>query len=171
MNIESKGSDNRLSYLDGQEYYSFSVLNAVNVTGAAALNLSIYHQDSLTTIDAADFDAGLTFSANGLSAKDMTITTGAGKDEIDLSLSTHNNTVSTGAGDDLVKMGDNLAAGDLLDGGAGTDALGMTSAAAVAASLLTGKALFSNFETLGLVDYLVGAIDIAKLDGMQNLFL
>ena len=171
MNVESKGSDNRLSYLDGQEYYSFSVLNTVNVTGAAALNLSIYHQDSLTTIDAADFDAGLTFSANGLSAKDMTITTGAGKDEIDLSLSTHNNTVSTGAGDDVVKMGDNLAAGDLLDGGAGTDALSMTSAAAVAASLLTGKALFSNFETLGLVDYLIGAVDMAKLDGMQNLSL
>ena len=107
----------------------------------------------------------------------MTITTGAGKDVIDLSVSTKNNTVSTGAGDDMVKMGDNLATGDLLDGGAGTDTLGMNSAAAVAASLLTGtastgfQALFSNFETLGLADYLVGAIDMAKLDGMQNLSL
>ena len=77
----------------------------------------------------------------------------------------------------MVLMGDNLATGDLLDGGADTDTLGMNSATAVAASVLTGtastdfQALFSNFETLGLADYLVGAIDMAKLDGMQNLSL
>ena len=95
MNVESKGSDNLFYYYDD----STSVLNTVNVTGTAALQLDISSQDKLATVDAADFDAGLTFWA-GSDAPNMTVTTGAGKDMIDMSGSTKNNTVSTGAGDD-----------------------------------------------------------------------
>jgi Ca2+-binding RTX toxin-like protein len=172
MNVESMGSDNLFYYYDA----GTSVLNTVNVTGTAALQLDISSQDKLATVNAADFDAGLTFWA-GSDAPNMTVTTGAGKDMIDMSASAKNNTVSTGAGDDKVLMGANLTTGDLLDGGADTDTLGMDSATALAASLLTGtassgfQALFSNFETLALADSLVGNIDMAKLDGMNNLSL
>ena len=120
MNVESMGSDNLFYYYDD----STSVLNTVNVTGDAALQLDISSQDALATVNAAAFDAGLTFWA-GSDAPNMTVTTGAGKDAIDMSASTKNNTVSTGAGDDKVLMGANLATGDLLDGGADTDKLGM----------------------------------------------
>ena len=172
MNVESKGADNQFWYWDD---YGASVLNTVNVTGDAALNLWIYSQEALTTLDAASFDAGLTFGNR--SAKDMTITTGAGKDVIDVTSSTQKNIISTGAGDDTVLTGGNLTTGDLLDGGAGTDTLSMTSAAAVAASALTGmastnfQALFSNFEAISLMDYLTGNIDMAKLDGINYLVL
>ena len=127
-------------------------------------------------LDAASFDAGLTFQCK--SAKGMSITTGAGKDVIDVQWSAKDNVISTGAGDDTVITGDNLAAANLLNGGAGTDTLGMTSAAAIAASALTGtastdlQALFSNFEVLSLADSLgTGTIDMAKLDGMNSLVL
>lgn len=172
MNVESMGSDNLFYYYDS----GTSVLNTVNVTGDAALQLDISSQDKLANVNAADFDAGLTFWARS-DAPNMTVTTGAGKDMIDMSASTKANTVSTGAGDDKVLMGANLATGDLLDGGEGTDTLGMDSATAIAGSALTGtastafQALFSNFETLALADNLVGNIDLAKLDGMQNLSL
>jgi Ca2+-binding RTX toxin-like protein len=190
MNVDSKGSDNLFYYYDN----SNSVLNTVNVTGDAALNLYVYNQDVLATVSAADFDGGLTFS--GWSAKDMTITTGAGKDVIDVQGSAKNNVITTGAGDDTVTIGTgkdkvdagagddkvytlgNMTTGDLLDGGAGSDTLGMTSAIAVAGSALTGtaladfQALFSNFETLSLSDNLGGGtIDMVKLDGMQNVVL
>ena len=172
INVESMGSDNQFWYWDD---YGASMLNTVNVTGDAALNLWIYSQEMLTTLDAASFDAGLTFA--GRSAKDMTITTGAGKDVIDVTWSTQKNTIRTGAGDDTVRTGDNLAAGDLLDGGAGIDTLGMSSAIAVAGSALSGtastdfQALFSDFEAISLMDYLTGNVDMAKLDGINYLVL
>jgi len=173
MNIESKGSDNLLYYYDDNA----SVLNTVNVTGTAALQLDIDQQDKLATVNAANFDGGLTFWAYA-DAPNMTVTTGAGKDVIDMSASAKNETVSTGAGNDKVLMGANLATGDLLDGGAGTDTLGMNSAIALAGSALTGtalagfQALFSNFETLELQDMLVaGTVDMAKLDGMNSVVL
>jgi Ca2+-binding RTX toxin-like protein len=194
MNVESNGSDNLFYYEDYGWWYGKDVLNTVNVTGTAALNLDISSQGVLSTINAASFDAGLTF--DGWSAVNMTITTGAGKDVIDVQWSAMDNVITTGggndtvtigtgkdavdagAGDDTVLTGANLATGDLLDGGAGTDTLGMTSAIAVAGSALTGtastdfQALFSNFETLSLADNLgVGTIDMAKLDGMQNVVL
>ena len=194
VNVESNGSDNLFYYEDYGWLYGKDVLNTVNVTGTAALNLDISSQGVLTTINAADFDAGLTF--DGWSAKSMTITTGAGKDVIDVQWSAMDNVISTGdgndtvtigtgkdhvdagAGDDKVLTGGNMTTGDLLDGGAGSDTLSMNSAIAVAGSALTGtaladfQALFSNFETLSLADNLGGGtIDLVKLDGMQNVVL
>lgn len=191
MNVESKGSDNQLYTYDG--WNGDSVLNTVNVTGTAALNLDISNQDVLATVNAAAFNGGLSFY--GYSAVDMTVTTGAGKDVINLQWSSMNNTISTGdgndiitigtgkdtvnagAGNDLVRTFGNLATGDLLDGGDGTDTLGMTSAAAVTASGLTGaastayQALFSNFEKLAIGTALGGNINLAKFDAMQSLLL
>jgi S-layer protein len=189
LNVESKGSDNQFYYDD----YNNSVLNTVNVTGTAALNLDISNQDVLATVNAAAFDAGLTFT--GGSDVDMSVTTGAGKDVIDLQWSSMNNSISTGAGDDTITIGTgkdavtagagndkviaggNLATGDLLDGGDGIDTLSLTSTAAVAASLLIDtastdyQALTANFEVLEISDALGGDINLAKLDGMQSLKL
>jgi len=113
---------------------------------------------------------------NGLA---ISYTTGTGNDKLDYvnGGTTNKYAANMGAGNDTVLTGNNLATGDLLDGGDGVDTLGMTSAAAIAASVLTGAAstayqgLFSNFETLALSDSLVGDIDMAKLDGMQSLAL
>ena len=112
---------------------------------------------------------------NGLA---ISYTTGTGNDKLDYSWGGASNkyAVDMGAGNDTV-LPNNLETGDLLDGGTGTDILGISSAEALAASALTGtastdyQALFSNFETLGLGDPLLGAIDMDKLDGMQNLSL
>ena len=123
MNVESKGSDNQFDYSDG--WNGTSVLNTVNVTGTAALNLYIRNQDVLATVNAATFNGGLTF--NGWSGVDMSVTTGAGKDVIDLSNSSKNNTISTGAGNDTIVGGsgnDTINAGDGDDDitiGAGND--------------------------------------------------
>ena len=212
MNVESKGSDNQFYYNDAGWWGTDSVLKTVNVTGTAALNLNIENQHVLATVNAAAFDAGLTFT--GRSDVDMSVTTGAGKDLIDLSGSSMNNSISTGAGDDtitggsgkdtinagdgnddititaggndtvnagagddIVRAGDSLTTGDLLDGGDGIDTLSLTSAAAVAASLLIDtastdyQALTANFEVLEISDALGGDINLAKLDGMQSLKL
>jgi len=112
MNVESKGSDNQFYYYD----YNNSVLNTVNVTGTAALNLDISNQNVLATVNAAAFDGGLTF--DGWSAVDMSVTTGAGADVIDLQLSSMNNSISTAAGDDTITGG---SGNDTINAGAGND--------------------------------------------------
>ena len=173
--------------------------NAVNTVDASALTagleMDLYFQGAAAVTGGTGDDYFYDYSAD--SALAISYTTGAGNDTVDLEgggatnlytadtgagndtiiMSTGKDTVTAGADDDTVVAGDNLAAGDLLDGGAGSDTLSMTSAAAIAATALTGaastdfQALFSNFETLGLADFLVGAIDMAKLDGMNNLSL
>ena len=155
--------------------------NAVNTVDASALTagleMDLYFQGAAAVTGGTGDDYFYDYSAD--SALAISYTTGAGNDTVDLEgggatnlytadtgagndtiiMSTGKDTVTAGADDDTVVAGDNLAAGDLLDGGAGTDTLSMTSAAAVAASALTGaastdfQALFSNFETLGLADF------------------
>lgn len=76
----------------------------------------------------------------GVDVADVTVTTGAGDDDVDMSnvLTAMEMTVSTGAGDDTITIGsalvdaaaDGSRVADSIDGGAGTDILSMTSAIA-----------------------------------------
>jgi len=173
--------------------------NAVNTIDASALAAGLemdlqFEGDATVTGGTGDdyfydesADSGLAISYTTGEGNDMvdlwdggatnlyTADTGAGDDHIDMSLS--KDTVNAGAGNDVVVAAGRLATGDLLDGGADSDTLSMTNAAAIAASALAGtastdfQALFSNFETLEISDSLVGALDMAKLDGMQSLKL
>ncbi|AGM41614.1 hypothetical protein SPISAL_07600 [Spiribacter salinus M19-40] len=97
--------------------------------------------DGTLTIDASALDDGEVLTVDGEADADLTVTGGAGADDIDLGAGS--DTISTGAGDDTVRGASVLDATDTLDGGDGTDTL-RTSAALTDIQLLN----VSNFETL-----------------------
>jgi Ca2+-binding RTX toxin-like protein len=97
--------------------------------------------DGTLTIDASALDDGEVLTVDGEADADLTVTGGAGADDIDLGAGS--DTVSTGAGDDTVRGSNVLDATDTLDGGDGDDTL-TTAAALTDIQLLN----VSNFETL-----------------------
>ena len=138
-------------------------LKTLTITGAGGVDINAGAlATTVTTIDAsaATGDVDVTTGNIGTDAGgavdgiDLTVTTGSGADEVDVSavLAGGEVSVSTGAGNDLVTIGAAITnssattSGDVLDGGADTDTLKMTTA--LAQGFTTASNTISNFEAL-----------------------
>lgn len=99
----------------------------VNVTGDTDLDITSVNDD-LTTLDAEDFEGDLTVDLSDADAA-VTVTTGAGED--DITASGHGDTITAGSGNDAVTGGDGV---DTIDGGAGDDTIN----GAAGADVITG---------------------------------
>jgi hypothetical protein len=124
----------------------------INVSGTGSLDINAGAEFALVeTIDASglagDFDVALAARAAASTTKDLTITTGAGSDDVDISLiidaNVDNIIVDLGAGNDRLVLDANTDTGNVIDGGAGTDTLSLD----IAMTAVTA-AYVSNFEVL-----------------------
>ena len=122
----------------------------VTVSGAGDVDLNTLDDNGATngvTVNATGLDGGLTATTG---ANTVSVNSGAGADTVTMG-ATVITAVNTGAGDDTVNLGanDQGSAGTnaTIDGGDGTDTLGVTVAANFDAATLA-KAV--NFETLAL---------------------
>lgn len=122
---------------------------------------------TITTISSADATGGVTI-VNEL-GNGVTFTGGAGKDSIGLGANTK--TINTGAGDDTVVLsGSALGTGGSVEGGEGTDTLGMTSAnAATASAGTTFAGSISGFEKLSVGIVGATANDTVNLANLDNI--
>jgi len=122
---------------------------------------------TITTISSADATGGVTI-VNEL-ANGVTFTGGAGKDSIGLGATTK--TINMGAGDDTVVLsGAALGTGGSVEGGEGTDTLGMTSAnAATASAGTTFAGTISGFEKLSVGIVGATANDTVNLANLDNI--
>jgi len=102
-------------------------------------------------------------------ANGVTFTGGAGKDSIGLGATTK--TINMGAGDDTVVLsGAALGTGGSVEGGEGTDTLGMTSAnAATASAGTTFAGTISGFEKLSVGIVGATANDTVNLANLDNI--
>jgi len=145
---------------------------AITVTGTGSLDINAGAEFALVeTITASgltgDFDVKLANRAADSTTKDLTITSGGGDDDLDLSAladaKVDNITIDAGAGDDRVALDGNTDTGNSIDGGAGTDILSLD-----VAMTATTAAYVSNFETL---EFRMGADvtqDMDLADGMNT---
>lgn len=184
LNVVSSGAKNSVNLSNN------SLANTLTISGAGNLkaNVSI---GALTSINGSAATGNLTLGS--LNANTLLVTTGSGNDTLTIA-ATAATAVSTNAGNDVVTLGSTVAAGSTvalgdgndtllsssgsvatgasasgkitsIDGGAGVDTL--------AASLVNNgnKALFTNFEILGL-DVTGGAtFDTTLLSGITGLKL
>lgn len=105
----------------------------------------------------------------GVDVADVTVTTGSGDDDVDMSnvVTAMEMTVSTGAGDDTITIGsalvdaaaDGSRVADSIDGGAGTDILSMVSATANAHAAITS---ISGIEEITISDTLAHSFTTAN---------
>jgi S-layer protein len=169
LNLATTGAASTVGLLDGA-----AALTKLVVTGDKDLTVTDALEVTVATVDAAAFTGKLsvkttnntttqdaTATGGTVDLVDITINGGSGKDTIDVSANAADNeiAVNAGAGDDTLTIGAILAnasassAGDVLDGGDGTDTLvadvDLVDAVAVATAL-TGV---SGFETLSLVGF------------------
>lgn len=157
LNITSSGAKNKV-------ILGTTAVDTVNVTGAAALDLGALNA-AVTTLGAAAATGGVTAALAGTKA---TVTTGSGKDVIDVAAVVGVVKVSTGAGNDTVKVGAATIDGSSsFDGGDGRDTIQITDGAKLTAA--AGK-LFTNFEVLatgtGQNNY-----DLANIAGIDTVLV
>jgi Ca2+-binding RTX toxin-like protein len=121
----------------GTAAFQMSGVNtATTITGSAGIDNLIGHASSATSIDGgAGADSITAGSGND------TILGGAGNDSI--TSGSGNDSINAGDGNDTITVAANLASGDVIDGGAGTDTL-LASAAIAAAAAAT----VSNVEVI-----------------------
>ena len=152
----------------------------LNVTGDANLTVDTDLDASITKIDASAFTGNLSIDTSnnaapdaavgGVDITDITISGGAGKDNIDVSQNAADNEISVdaGDGDDTVVVGAAPAAatttnaGDQISGGDGVDILASTSAVFNAFTKAASVGV-SNFETVALADALAHTLTIANI--------
>lgn len=125
----------------------------INVTGDGA---------GLTLTEAANFAAVRTVDASAMSAGGL---------DVNLSGNNQNVTFTGSAQNDAVRMGGSLTTADVLNGGEGTDTIGITNGA----NLVTGLQV-TGFETLDVgganatgAAALANAYDLSKLAGITTL--
>ncbi|GGK47171.1 DUF4214 domain-containing protein [Salinarimonas ramus] len=142
----SAAGKNSIANLLQTDGTALEATKTVNVDGAGSLTVTnAFATGSLTTIDASKNTGGVSFNVTG-STKDVTFTGGTGADTI--------------------KMGGSLTTADKLNGGDGTDVIGVTEGA----DLVTGLQV-SGFETLdiGGADADANTFDVSKLSGITTL--
>ena len=171
-------------------------IDASGLTGTAVLTMgaaAVAAAGGSITITGGDAAAGDTLvgDANDSSiitggAGNDTVTGGSdhdtlnGNDGVDqITSAAGNDTIDAGAGNDTIVMAGNLATGDVVDGGDGTDIISITTAnlttlagySISAATALNGK--ISNVEQLTVSDAVnVGAnFDMARMDSINNIYL
>jgi Ca2+-binding RTX toxin-like protein len=113
------------------------VNTATTITGSAGIDNLIGHASTATSIDAGAGADSITAGTGN-----DTILGGAGNDTI--VAGSGNDSIDAGAGNDIINMAGNLASGDVISGGDGTDTL-LTSAAIAAAA----AAGISKIEVIG----------------------
>lgn len=139
----------------------------VNVTGDGALALTT--AATVLTLGATGFSGALTYVA-GATTDDTSITTGAGADTV-TAAETVDYTINLGAGNDTLITADtagDLTTADSLNGGDGTDTIGVDSAVAAelddnTAGDIAVLAKITNFEQLRIVDNLADDFTISRL--------
>jgi len=134
---------------------------ATNITGSAGIDILL---GSLTSASSVDGGAGNDTVTGGAAAD--TLLGGAGQDTIDgaagndsllggdgndnITAGTGNDYIDGGAGNDTVVLGANLASGDVIIGGDGTDTFSLTgSSTAPTAAAATGVSGFENLLITG----------------------
>lgn len=140
-----------ISFIDYTLGLDMNNLDTVNITGD--VNVELYIDNMVKTINGADFDGGLAVDLDGYVNNAVTIIGGNGMD--DLKGSDKDDTISGGDNDD------DLAGGlgdDTLNGGAGDDTL----IGGIGADILTGGAGNDTFSYDLAVESQGGAIDIIQ---------
>jgi S-layer protein len=145
---------------------TLGALKTLTTTGSAGVTLNTAAA-TLTSVDTTASTGKSTVSIDGTKA---TYTGGAGVDVVTLTTVAPTKAISLGGGDDTL----NLAAGTtsstgVLDGGAGTDILGMAAADAATASLAaTFATKFTGFEKLSLGSAAAAqSIDLSNLNNIN----
>lgn len=146
---------------------------SITVTGAGKVDMGLL-AGAVKTVNASAATGNVTFTGSTYSGSaagvtnGLTVTTGTGNDSVTLS-GVATASANTGAGNDsVIVVGGTLTAGAVLNGGDGTDTLGLSSADAVAAGAnsVAGAALrstYSNFETLLVTDALGAQLEAGRL--------
>jgi hypothetical protein len=153
--IAATGS-NTLTLTDSQ-----TTLNKITVTGDGSLNLMEggVVLSALTTFDASAAKGDVKAEVINLTAKPITITTGAGNDYIKApNVSTGGSSANMGAGNDTLILGLNLDKFDKSNGGEGTDIINIADAADLTA---TSAKTITGFETLDISGSAVGTYDLS----------
>jgi len=166
-------------------------LTTVSATGAGMVDVSGVNLAALTSLTVAD--GGIKATVTNATAGAVTVTTGAGADEVSVhgtgvkSVSTGAGndkvtaataalsataTVDLGAGDDTLTLGAAPTTGVTLNGGDGTDTFAVAKAdyATIAGFTDAARAKISNFEVLSITNA-IGAgdtIDLSKLAGIGS---
>lgn len=117
-------------------FYMAGAPTATTVTGSGGFDVIYGHASSASSVDGGVGNDSVT----GGSAND-TLIGGTGNDTI--TSGSGNDSIVAGDGNDAIVMGANLATGDVIDGGAGTDTLSVSAAIAAAAA-----ATISNVEVI-----------------------
>lgn len=194
LNISTTGAASTVGLLDVD-----TNMATLNITGDKNLTIIDAVSDTVNTIDASTFtgnlsvkvaDASEVAPVSGVDVADITVNTGSGADTVDLTLQTATNevAVNTGAGNDTVKVlnaatytaASATTAGDIIDGGEGTDTLsvnGNLAASDMSASIknfevleFTADAAGTNMSVnkTGINSFVMGdAIDVT-LTGLSN---
>lgn len=148
-------------------------VEGVNVAsnGPAANTLTAIQQDTGTTLGTLNVSgtAPLTIT-NALPASVLVANAGAstGGVTVDLSATPGNVVVTGGSGNDVVVLGTNYTGTDNLNGGAGTDAIVLTSAAA---NVAVDQQNVLNFETLTIGDALVNGVTATRFGAITTVNL
>ncbi|RNE92747.1 hypothetical protein [Marichromatium sp. AB32] len=135
-----------------------SVITNLRDTGGAALNAT-------TTVNASG-EGSLTVTA-ALAATVATVDASSNTGGVSFDLSATGNVTATGGtGDDTFYLGNSLTTNDTLEGGEGTDIIGVN-----AGATLVNNLSVSGFETLDIrgAGGTAAAFDVSKLDGITTL--
>jgi S-layer protein len=144
-----------------------NTLKTVTASGVGAINLGKIASTALTTVDASATTGGFTADLSGAALASLTsIKGGTGADNITISgvALAATTAIDLGAGNDTLTLGFAPTAGATINGGDGTDILGLAAASIVTAA---NKAQFVNFETAqlsGTADY-----DVTVLSGFSTI--
>ena len=193
--IHSTGSlNNNLFWYEEATSATDAALEKVMITGDANLYFSFdWDTETLDEVDASTFGANLKMDMGGfdkgitltsgigdddlvMGTEDDTVSSGDGDDNIDIT-SGGDDTVDAGAGDDTVDATGALDTNDSLDGGAGTDTIVVDNAMVGSVDGFTNDALaafqatISNFESLGVGDYLTNDIDLTRWTDINHVEL
>jgi S-layer protein len=158
--------------------FTNSGVKALTVTGAgnvslptlAAATVSVYAAAATGKLTLVAGNVADATNPDTVDIADITINTGSGADSLDLSNvdTAREIAVNTGAGDDKITIGTVLVtssstlAGDVVNGGEGTDTL--VGASAVLDDFTTAITTVSNIEVLQVSNALAGTISPAKIE-------
>lgn len=164
LNVTASNAASNVSFTDAD-----NALRTINVAGDQALNLNNLTL-GVTALNASAMTAGGVTANLGNSSSNTAITGSAAADTV-TATGNVNYTVDMGAGDDTFITADaagELTVDDSLDGGEGTDTLGVSSAVAQELDDDTAAdqavlAKVNNFEQLRVTDAVAGNFNIGNL--------
>lgn len=144
----------------------FETLNIVSEGAANSVNDINHAANTLTTLNVSG-DQDLTVRrANPLPGSLTTINLGSFTGNSDLTVGGASNVTYTGGGgDDVINFAGTYTTNDIIDGGAGTNTLGVNSAQAVAA--VSSQTNVTNINAILIPDQLNGAIDVTQFGAID----